>query len=151
MSWLYILPLIASVASGGGMVLEKVILKKRKIDIKLFQVAVFAAIVILMLPLIYFFWEMNSAALSFTNILIMLGVVIGSILANVFIYSAMKGDTISHIEPARLLEPLFTILLAILFSYIFGEALYERNTKVIISAIIIPCEEYKEYNDRAMH
>jgi len=136
MSWILIVPFIAAIASGGGTILEKLVLKKRKIGSKLYITAAFLAIVLVMLPFIYFFWHLDPAALELKNILIFLGVVVGSVIANVFIYYALKWEKITNIEPARLLEPLFTILLAILFSYLFGEALFERNTQVIIPAII---------------
>ncbi|MBU0893991.1 MAG: DMT family transporter [Nanoarchaeota archaeon] len=136
MSLSIIIPLIGAVALGTGTILEKIILRKRKINIKLFQTTGFLAIILVMLPLLYFFWEFDTAALSTKNILIMFGVVTGSIIANILVFYAMKWEKITNIEPARLVEPLFTIGLAIIFSFIFGEALFERNTKVIIPAMI---------------
>ncbi len=136
MSWLIILPIIAAIASGGGLVIEKVVLKTRKVGPRLYQTAGFLAIILIMIPFIFFFWKLDPAALSLTNILIMLAVVAGSVIANVFVFYSLKWEKVSHIEPARLLEPLFVILLAIGFSYLFGETLFERNTAVIIPAII---------------
>ena len=40
----------------------------------------------------------------------------------------MKGDKVSNLEPAKMLEPLFTILLAIIFS-LFFQGIYESNIK----------------------
>ena len=68
--------------------------------------------------------------------MIMLGIVISAVIANVLILYALKWDKLTHITPARLVEPLIVIFLAILFSFIFGETLFERNTKVIIPAVI---------------
>ncbi len=134
--WIYFVPILSAIGLGAGTTLEKVVLRKRKIGSKIFQAAAFLAIVLVMIPFLYFFWKVDSQALSFTNILIMAGVVIGSVLANVFALYALKWDKINHIEPARLVEPLFTILLAIVFSFIFGEALYERNMKIIGAALV---------------
>lgn len=136
MVWSLIFPLFAAFVAGSGSVIEKYILKKKTISPKLYQSFCFFIMAIIMIPLLFFFWKLDSLALNFTNILIMLAVVVFSLIANYFVLYALKWDKLTHIEPARLLEPLFTIILAIIFSFIFGEALFERNTKVIIPAII---------------
>lgn len=130
------IPVLGAIGLGAGTILEKVVLRKRKVNFKLYQTAAFLAIVVVMIPLLFFFWKLDIEALSTTNILIMLGVVISSVIANVFGFYALKWEKISNIEPAKLIEPLFVIGLAIIFSFIFGSELYERNTKVIIPALI---------------
>jgi drug/metabolite transporter (DMT)-like permease len=47
----------------------------------------------------------------------------------------MKGEKINNLEPAKMLEPLFTILLAVVFSF-FIQGVYKSNTKIIIPALI---------------
>jgi drug/metabolite transporter (DMT)-like permease len=129
------LPILGSIALAGGTVFEREILKKKGMDIKKYQTIEFLAIVIVMLPLLYFSWKVNSQALELKNILIFAGVIICAIIANLFIFYSMKGEKISNLEPARMLEPLLTILLALLFS-LFFTGLYDNNTKVIIPALI---------------
>lgn len=89
-----------------------------------------------MLPFIYFFWHMDSQALQMKNIFIFSLIIIFALVGNFFIYYSIKGEKISNIEPAKITEPLFTILLAVLFSFLFGEALYSKNINVIIPAFI---------------
>ena len=48
----------------------------------------------------------------------------------------MKWEKVTNLEPAKILEPLFVIILAIFFSFIIDAGLYERNLKVIIPALI---------------
>ena len=132
----YLVPVLGAMALGAGTILEKIVLKEKKVNIKLYQTAIFLALVIAMLPFIWFFWRTDAAAFTITNLLILLGVMILSIVANLFVFYSLKWEKINHIEPARMLEPLFTILLALVFSYFFGTALYERNFKIIIAAII---------------
>jgi len=48
----------------------------------------------------------------------------------------MKGEKVNNLEPAKILEPLFIILLAIVFSYLVSETMFERNLKIIIPALI---------------
>ncbi|MCK4647765.1 EamA family transporter [Candidatus Pacearchaeota archaeon] len=129
------IPIIGALALAIGTILQKVVLRKRKINIKLYQVLEFLAIIIVMLPLIYFFWKFDAEALQLRNILIFGSVIIFSIIANLLVFYSVKWEKISNLEPAKILEPLFVIILAIIFSFFF-ENLYEKNLKVIIPAII---------------
>jgi drug/metabolite transporter (DMT)-like permease len=129
------LPILGAIALAGGTIFEREILKKKGMNIKNYQTIEFLAIVIVMLPLLYFSWKVESPALQLKNILIFVGIIILAIIANLFTFYSMKGEKVSNLEPAKMLEPLFTILLALLFSLFFGN-LYENNTKVIIPALI---------------
>jgi len=129
------LPILGAIALAGGTILERHILKRKEMNIKKYQTLEFLAILIIMLPLLYFFWKVDSQALELKNILIFIGVIICSVIANLFTFYSMKGEKVSNLEPAKMLEPLFTILLAIIFSFFF-QGVYESNTKVIIPALI---------------
>jgi drug/metabolite transporter (DMT)-like permease len=129
------LPIIGAIALASLTIMEKMVLKNKKMDIKIFQTAGFLAAVLVMIPLIYFFWKIDIQALQTTNILIFIGVVIISLLANYFLFFALKWEKVSNLEPALILEPLFTVLLALIFGLFVG-GLYESNPKVIIPAII---------------
>ena len=128
-------PIIAALALAGGTVLERHILKRKEVDIKKYQTLEFLAIVLIMLPMLYFFWKLDPQALQLKNILIFIAVIICSIAANLFTFYSMKGDKVSNLEPAKMLEPLFTILLAVIFSLFFQGA-YESNPKVLIASLI---------------
>lgn len=128
-------PILGAIALAGGTILEREILRKKGMDIKKYQTLEFLGIFIVMIPLLYFFWKFNLQALELKNILIFIGVIISSIIANLFTFYSMKGEKINNLEPAKMLEPLFTILLAILFSF-FVQGIYENNTKIIIPALI---------------
>src|SRR3989344_1226809 len=131
----YYFPVLGALALAAGTILERLVLKKRKVDIKLYQVASFLAIVVSMLPLIYFFWRIDAPALEIKNIIDLLAVVLFSIFANLLVFYSMKWEKVTNLEPARVLEPLFVIILAIVFSF-FAEGLYERNMKIIIPALV---------------
>lgn len=129
------LPILGALALAGGLVLERMVLKKKKIDIKSYTIAGFLTIVLVMIPLIFFFWKIDSDAFQPINLIIFSLVVLFSIIANLFTFYALKQEKVSNLEPARVLEPLFTILLAIVFSF-FAGGLYERNMHVIFPALI---------------
>jgi len=128
-------PIIGAVALASLTILEKIVLKNKKINIKTFQTTGFLSAVLVMIPFIYFFWKLDPIALQPVNIGIFLGVVLISLLANLSLFYALKWEKVSNLEPALIMEPLFTVILAIIFSF-FVEGLYERNLKVIAPAII---------------
>jgi len=133
---MFYIPFLGALALASGTILEKLTLKKKSMNIKLYQTAVFLAIVLAMLPFIYFFWKMDMQALQPINLLIFGIVILFSIIANLFVFYSLKWEKVTNIEPARVLEPLFVILLAVLFSYFLGGGLYDRNLGVIIPALI---------------
>ena len=131
-----LIPFVGAVALASGTILQRFILKHKKVEIKSYQTLEFLAITIAIIPLLFFFWKMDSQALELKNILIFSLVILFSIAANLFTFFSMKWEKISTLEPAKVLEPLFVILLAILFSFFFSQKLYERNLKIIIPALI---------------
>jgi uncharacterized membrane protein len=52
------------------------------------------------------------------------------------VFYSLKWEKITKLEPARILEPMFVIMLAIIFSFFIDNNLYERNLKFIIPALI---------------
>lgn len=130
------IPILGALALASGTIIQRLVLKRKRIDIKFYQTAEFFTIVMAMLPLIYFFWRFDTQALELKNIFIFSLVIIFSIAANLFTYYSMKWEKVSNIEPAKILEPLFVIILAIFFSYIVSAELFDRNLKVIIPAFI---------------
>jgi drug/metabolite transporter (DMT)-like permease len=129
------IPFIGALALGGATVLEKIILKKKSMDTKLYQTASFFAILIAMLPLVFFFWKLDQGAFITKNILIFLGVIASSVTANLFYLYSLKGDKVTNTEPARILEPLFVISLTLAFGLII-EGFYKTDSKFIFPALI---------------
>ncbi len=128
------IPFLGAAALSAGTILEKIILRIKKIDIKFYQTASFFSIVLACIPLLFFFWRLDSGALQLKNILIFVGVVVFSITANLFVFYSLKWEKVTNLEPARILEPLFVILLALIFSFFFAG--FDRDFNVIIPAII---------------
>ena len=78
------LPILGAAALAGGTIIEKIILKNKKVAVKLYLVAGFLAVIIAMLPFVYFFWKLDSQAFALKNIIIFALIVIFSIIANLF-------------------------------------------------------------------
>jgi drug/metabolite transporter (DMT)-like permease len=129
-------PIIGALALASGTLLEKITLKKKSISPKLYQSTIFLSIVILMLPMLFFFWKLDPLALTPLNILIFASVILFSLLANYFSFYSLKWEKLSKIEPAKMMEPLFVILLVLIVSFFIDSGFYERDYKIIIPAII---------------
>ncbi len=128
------IPILGAIALASGTIFQRKILKDKNISVKKYFVMEFLAIVLVMIPFIYFFWRVDSEALQLKNIFFFSLVIIASVFANIFTFRSMKWEKINNLEPAKVLEPLFVILLAIVFSFFFLG--FDKNPKIIIPAII---------------
>jgi len=111
---MFYLPFIGSFLEAAGMTIEKIMLKKKSLNFKNYTVYGFLAITILMLPFIFFFWDIKPEAYSIKNILLIIFVIISALFANLLTYYALKRENLTAMEPIRLMQPIFTIILAVL-------------------------------------
>jgi drug/metabolite transporter (DMT)-like permease len=129
------IPILGGVALGIGTVLDKFNLKNKKISIDLYQIASFLALVLVLLPFVYFFWKLDAKAFELKNILIFLGIIASAMIANVLIYYSEKGEKITILEPAIILETIFVILITLVFG-VFISGFSVTNPRIIIPTII---------------
>ena len=111
---MFYLPFIGSFLEAAGMTIEKIMLKKKNLNFKNYTLYGFLSIVILMLPFIFFFWNIKPEAYSLKNILLMAFIIISALAANLLTYYALKRENLTAMEPIRLMQPMFTIILAII-------------------------------------
>lgn len=130
------IPIIGALLEATGMTIEKKILRKHKINYKNYIVYGFLALVLIMLPLVYFLWNIKPQAYEFNNILIFLAVIFFSIIANLLIFYSLKREDLTEIEPIRLMQPLFIIVLAFIFSFFFVSYSSEKNFAILGLALI---------------
>lgn len=132
---------IGAFLEGIGTVIEKKILKNKEIDSKSYTLFEFIAIVLAAIPIFLllntffpniFSWTINSQALSMKNLFIMFGIILFGTLANFLVFYAMKWQKLTSIEPIRLTQPLFVILLA----FILYSSERSLPIHIIIAAII---------------
>lgn len=128
------IPILGALALASGTILQRKILRHKNVSVKQYFVWEFLAIILVMLPIVFFFWRVDHDAYKLKNILIFGAVIITAILANIFTFNSVKNEKINNLEPAKILEPLFVILLAIILSFFFLG--FDRNPKVIVPAII---------------
>ncbi|MDP2925135.1 MAG: EamA family transporter [Nanoarchaeota archaeon] len=132
---LYI-PIIGAILEGAGNIIDKKIVITHNVNYKNCTVYGFLALVLIMLPLTFFFWEIKPEAYSIPNLLIFMSVVFFSILANLLVFYSLKREKVTELEPIRLMQPLFTILLAFIFSFFFAAYYTERKYSILLLALI---------------
>ncbi len=135
------IPILGAFSEGAGTIVEKKILMKRKLGTRTYNTFSFMIIVLLLIPIIFimnyflptkFPINISSEAFQLKNILFMLGVIVFSIIANLLTFYAMKWEKITEIEPMRLMQPMFTIILAF---FIFTTERQTQNSIIILSII----------------
>lgn len=129
-------PFFGAISLASGTILERLVLMKKFVSIKLYQAAQFLSLVLIMLPFLPFFWNISPEFYTFKNISILLGVIVLSVGANIFTFYSMKWEKLGKLESAKITESLFTVLLALLFSFIFGTEMFDRKMNIVIPAII---------------
>ncbi len=129
-------PFFGAIALATGTLVERIVLMKKPISVKFYQAAQFLAIVLAMLPFIYFFWKISPDFYTLKNIGIFSLVILFSMFANFLTFYSMKWQQLEKIESAKITEPLFVILLAFILSFIVDGELFQRNPHTLIPAFI---------------
>lgn len=107
-----------------------------KINFRNYVVYIFLSIVLVALPLVFFFWNVEPEALELKNLVIFMAIVIISIFANFFVFFSVTKEDLSEIQPIRLTTPLFIILLTFIFGFFFSVYENERNYSIVILSLI---------------
>jgi uncharacterized membrane protein len=124
------LPIVGAFLEAAGMIIEKKILGKRDVNFKNYTAFSFLAILVVMLPFLYFVWELKPEAFEPLNIFIFFFVVVASVFANFLVFYSLKRENITEFEPIWLMQPFFTIILAFM---IFPA---ERNWEIVALALV---------------
>lgn len=130
------IPILGALLEATGMIIEKKTLKKKNIDYQNYSIYSFFAIVIVMIPFLFFFWRLSPEAFQLTNLLIFFAISIFALIANLLIFYSLKRETLSEFEPIVLMQPLFTILLAFILSFFISVYSNENNPLILVLALI---------------
>lgn len=131
----------AAFLEASATTLEKMVLRKHKINSITYLIFSFLSIVLISLPVFIilnqvlpelFSWKITSGAYEPKNILILGSIVLISIVANFLIFYALKWEKISELEPILITQALFVIL----FAFTFYASERQTSSTVLIAAII---------------
>ncbi|VVB78329.1 EamA-like transporter family protein [uncultured archaeon] len=133
---MFYIPILGAFLEASGMIIEKKTLKKKNINYKNYTIYSFLAIVIVMIPFLFFFWKLDPGAFEIKNILIFLSISIIALIANLLIFYSLKRESLGEFEPIALMQPLFTILLAFILSFFLKVYSNENNPAILVLALI---------------
>jgi drug/metabolite transporter (DMT)-like permease len=133
---MFYIPILGAVLDAVGAFLNKKLAVKKDVGYREFLFYSFLSIILVSLPFLYFFWDINPLAGRNRNMAILALIVIFSFFANYFSFFALKNKNLSKLESIRLTLPLLTILIAFLFSFIFDAYKDERNYYILFFALI---------------
>lgn len=133
---MFYIPIIGAFLDATGTILYKKLANRHRITYKDFLVYGFLSIILVSLPLLYFFWRIDPLAGTNINLAILFLIITISIFANYFSFFAFKHRDLSKIQSIRLTLPLFTILFAFILSFFFEVYSNERNYYVLFFAFI---------------
>ena len=54
------IPIIGALAQASSTIIEKIVLRIKKVNPRLYQTSAFFGVILVMLPLLYFFWKFES-------------------------------------------------------------------------------------------
>jgi len=133
---MFYIPIIGSFFEAALAVIEKKVLRKHNINAVNFTMYSFLSIIIVMLIPLYFFWKVTPEATQLTNLLIFISIVVTSVFANITFAYSLKRENLSEMEPIRLMQPLFILLIAFSLSFFFSAYYNERNYPILILSLI---------------
>lgn len=131
-----IIPIAGSFLEAAATTLDKYIIKFKGMTFKSYLFFGFLGIIIAMLPFIYFFWNLKPEAFLIKNLIILAIVVITALFANILVLYSLKKESLSVMEPIRMMQPLFTILIAFILSFFFIAYENEKNPLILFLAIV---------------
>ena len=131
----FYLPFVGAFFEASLAILLKKIFNKNSIDFRHYLSYTFGAIVLVSLPLIYFLFSVDDGAMRTSSLILFGFMILVSILANYFMFYSLKHKDLAKIEPIRLMQPLFVILMVFGLSFFFS--IYESEGNYLILGLAL--------------
>jgi len=123
-------PLIAAVSLSAGVLVDKIILTRKRIALHVYIPVLFLFLCLTVGVLFPFLGWVNADFFKPLYLLVFLAMIVAAIIWNLFYYRGLQSEKVHEYELIMMFQPLLTILLATLF--LKGE----RNIHIIIASVI---------------
>jgi len=122
--------LIAAISQASGVIVDKIILTRKRVEVHVFIPALFMFLMLLTAILMPSLGKVSTEFLSVKYIGIFLAMLVAAIIWNVFYYRGIQKEKVQELELIMMFQPLFTIFLA--------AVLVERNINahVFIASVV---------------
>jgi len=123
-------PIIATLSQIGGILVDKIVLTRRQVSLRVFVPLLFLFLFLFSMVLFPFLGTISHQMFTPYYIIIFILMIVTAIIWNVFYYRGVQQEKMNEFELIIMFQPLFTIILAAVF--LRGE----QSVHTIIAAII---------------
>lgn len=123
-------PLIAVLAQASGVILDKVILTRRRVAVHVFVPVLFLFLFVITALFYPFLGKVSPEFFQAKNLLLFAAMIVVAVIWNYFYYKAIQEEKVQESELILIFQPLLTIVLAAIFLK------SENNFRIEIAAII---------------
>ena len=121
---------LAAISQTGGIIIDKIVLTRRQMEIHVFIPLVFMFLFLLSAILFPFLGTVKLDLFNLNEILLFVAMIVTAIVWNIFYYKGVQAEKVHEYESIIMFQPLLTVALAAL---VFGS---ERNIHVLIAAVV---------------
>lgn len=123
-------PIIAALSQSAGVILDKIILTRRRVGINVYVPLLFIFLFLTTVILVPFLGKVSVEIWQIKNLMLFGAMILIALVWNFYYYRAIHEEKVQQFELILLFQPLLTILLASLFLK------NERNISLEIAAIV---------------
>ena len=138
------LPFIATIASAAGVIMDKFILTRRKMEIHVVVPVLFMFLFLTVIILFPFLGKISPQIFELKYILMFFGMLITGIIWNLFYYRGIQSEKVQDFELILMFQPLFTIILASIF--LKGENNFRIEIAAIVAAVALILSQVKKHH-----
>lgn len=122
--------LIAALTQAGGIIIDKITLTRRQVELKIFIPIVFLFLFLLSVIFLPFLGHVSADFFKVNTLLLFALMIVTALIWNVFYYRGAQAEKVHEFEMIVIFQPLVTIILASFFLR------SEQNWPVVIASII---------------
>lgn len=122
--------LIAALTQAGGIIIDKITLTRRQVELKVFIPIVFLFLFLLSAILLPFLGHVSADFFKLNTLILFVLMIITAIIWNVFYYRGAQAEKVHEFEMIVIFQPLVTIILASFFLR------SEQNWPIVVVSII---------------
>ena len=105
-------PLIAAISQAAGIIVDKIVLTRRRVEVHVFIPALFMFLMLLTALLVPSLGKVSPEFVSLKYIGIFFAMLFTAVIWNVFYYRGIQKEKVQELELIMMFQPLFTIFLA---------------------------------------
>lgn len=137
-------PFIATITQAGGIILDKIILTRRRIAFHVYVPLTFLFLFLVTAICYPFLGTISPEFFELKNLILFLIMLIAAIIWNIFFYKGIESEKVQEFELILMFQPLLTIFLASIF--LKGENSIHTEIAAFIASIALIISQIKKHH-----